>query len=199
MNEPLTLIEMHMVKHAGFYETGVLKPEPHYRLVENIDEYARDAGIRVGDICVPFKNCNPTDPERVYVELLVKTGAKTVETLGMYYEKEMDPTIHDRSRVIAAAMLRYFIATKVINQRRFFDLIVEGEDFNDYTVLILPDIFRNIAGLSEGLRRSTSSILMERYSEGKHTIVGRITSMKEVANKFGDDVSGMIEQHFMGA
>ncbi len=199
MSEPLTLIDMHVAKFADYYANGVLVPSHHYRLVENIDNYARDAGIRVADIYAPFSAIKPTEVETDYVTHLCKTRGKFVEALGMFYNQEMDPLVIDRLRGFAGALLRNHIATKFMTQRRFFDLIIENEDFDEYTVIVLPDIFRHTNGLSDGLCRSTGSVLMERYSEGKHTIVGRIPSWKAIGNKFGEDIVELINSNFMGA
>lgn len=195
---PETLIELHAKKYARFYATGVMDPKVHWRLVQAADTYAAEAGIRPSDLYIEFKTFCKTADERNYITMVIRHHGMPTEMAGLYYGMDMDPPIIDRYRGIVAALLRHFVASKLIMQGRYFDMVMSGDnEFSDTPVLCLPDLFRGADNLSEGMRRSIASMLLDRYVAGNQVCVGKIPTLKQIDNRFGSDVADLINHHYV--
>lgn len=193
---PNSLLSDHLIRFPEWYVEGVLDPETHYRLVENAFEYAREAGCRPKDIYRKLKDTCNTEAEYTFVRELAKHRGKVEEFSGLYYTTDMDPAILDRLRGLTGALVRNFVPVKLLSQGRFFDMIVDGEDFDDYPVLIINDLFR-VGPVSDALRRSISSIIIDRYQLGRQTCFGKILSMNLIMEKYGEDVVQLISENFL--
>lgn len=189
-------LEQHTARYPEWYAEQVLVPETHYRLVENAFEYAKDAGCRPLDIRNKLKAVCDTGIERTFVVELARHRGSVTDFSGLYYTGKMDPPILDRLRAITGALVRNFVPVKLLSQGRFFDMIVGGEDFDSYPVLIINDLFRD-GPVSEALRRSISSLIIDRYQLGWQTVFGRIDSLPVISEKYGEDVVDLIVNSFL--
>ncbi len=189
------LIAEHIIQYGRFYENGILVPSVHYRLVENAETYAGEAGIRPTDIYEPFSVINPTMLELDYVKTIARNSP--CEFHGMYYVEPMDPPIVDRMRAIVGALIRNFEPAKLMTQGQLFDAIHGDVDLSDYKVLCLPDLVSAPGTISDGLRRSISTMIMTRYIAGQQICFGQITSIGKITNLFGPDIAALIETHYV--
>jgi len=193
--DPVSLLGMHVEKHKLFYENGVLDPVVHHRLVENAPEYARIAGIRVADIYEPFSGVCNTNREKEFTSIIARNTSTKIA--GMYYTEDMDPPIVDRMRVITGTMLRNFEPARLITQGRLFDLIMDNSELSDFRVICLPDLMHATTSISEGLRRSVSTMFVDRYIEGLQIVLGKIGPLKKIGERFGSDVLEIIDLHYI--
>ncbi len=189
------LIAEHIIQYERFYENGILVPSVHHRLVENAEAYAEEAGIRPMDIYEPFSVINPTARELNYVEKIARNS--DYDFNGMYYVEPMNPPIVDRMRALVGALIRNFEPAKLMTQGQLFDAIHGDVDLSSYKVLCLPDLISAPGTISDGLRRSISTMIMTRYIAGQQICFGQITSIQKLENLFGPDISALVETHYV--
>lgn len=186
---------MHVDRYKKFYANEVLKPEVHHRLVVNAEAYADDAGIRVTDIYDKFRRVCKTDAEWTWINVIARNAVPDFS--GLYYLSSMDPPIIDRMRALVGACVRNFVRAKLVTQGRLFDMIIDNTELDDYRVLCLPDLMHGSGNVSEGLRRSVSTMFLDRYVAGHQICLGKIGSLKHVETLYGSDVSDCINSHFL--
>ncbi len=190
-----SLLDLHKEKFKKFYEGGLLDPAVHYRLIENVEAYADEAGIRVGDVSAPLSPVCNTMEEQSYVRHIAANRGHSLS--GMYYQSEMDPPIIDRMRAICGTLIRNFEPAKLIPQGRLFDMIIDNVELDDYKVICLPDLMDDVFSIGDGLRRSVSTLFIDRYINQKQVVLGKIDNLKSVREKFGSQMADIISNKYM--
>lgn len=185
----------HVKKFAEFYESGVLKPETHHRMLGNIEEYSKQAGIQPMDVAKPFSETCGTKLELDYVLYCIRQEQGTFN--GIYYSDHMSPPIMDRHKVFAGTIMRHFRKVKVLSQNLFFSMQHDGFDFTKYHTLCIPDLMTNIATLGDWHRRSISGLVMDRYLDGQQLILGRLASVHSIESVLGFEVVVIIKEHYV--
>lgn len=195
MIDPDKYLEQHAKKFEAFYNTGVLVPSKHHRMLGNIKEYAKQAGIQPMDVARPFSETCDYELELSFVLHCIREEYDQIN--GLYYTGDMDPPIMDRHKVFAGTILRHFRKVKLLNQNLFFGMQHSGFDFSGYHTLCIPDLFTNIISLGDWHRRALSGLITERYLDGQQLILGKLAAPQDMLNVLGEDAVGIIKKHYV--
>ncbi len=178
------------------FETGVLVPEVHERLVANLEGFASDAGI------APHWIYKPLDPELPELELnYVRNFPKHRELglAGMCLLKSVVPVgaAEDRMSALAGAFLRNFIRAKVMTLGSALDALASGDTI-DSTVLLIPNFCTGSAmetKLQEWHCRLLHDLMSERQTRGLQTVV-YASELKRVSSYMGQPIADLIDSHY---
>ncbi len=166
------------------YESKVLDPEIHGRLVKEIESVARRANIPVQMVWTSMtKFC--TDDEIAYVRELRRKNA--VGILGLVYEgyltKDSVPVI-DRMSAAAAACVRNYINAQVMMVSEIIQHTQAGTMPNP-TVLLIPNFY---IGEDDSVPKWRSGVLLDvlysRKQEGLQTFL-YVRDMNDLKADYG--------------
>lgn len=113
------------------------------------------------------------------------------KSMGKYPGK----TVPDRMRYMAGVFLRNFVDAKVMSVDRVIsEHISEGVDCS---VLMIPNFFvakSKGGGLSDRQLNILYNLLLDRYIDGDHTILGVKGSYDDLRQEFGETIAEHIEE-----
>lgn len=158
-------LEDHVARNHHAYESGVLRPEVHYRLVEKIDEFASRAGIDPSWVWTPLSSVVGPD-EVAYFRAFRKTDAR-----GLVYYGTFDPPVWRRMGALAGAFMRNFVSVRVVPMEGIVDETMDGEWAPDFDVLMVPDFCPDGLKANDARRRIAFAMLMDRMNRGRHTLL----------------------------
>lgn len=194
MVESPEVLKEHVLEHARLYRSGVLKPELHYRLVEDLQHYAMMAGIQESDIITPFSSVLGTEKERQY--LCKFSSVLSPVKIGFRYVGLFDPDVSHRMAIIAGTLLRNFISVRLITAETLVTEVVNGHT-PDNTALLIPDFAPTGLKITNMRRQILQTVLFERANVGKKTFIG-IANEENVAGGYGVDVLNFILARYTG-
>ena len=193
--QPLFDLKDHIAKYGIWYESKVLIPKIHYRLVEDIDNIAHSAGL------VPYYLT------RSMSELCTKEEidwAKKSKSLvkaknpiyGLCYT-----SLHfneERMFLMAAAFLRNYISVKIMTVQDLIEVCRSGEAPPE-TVLFIPNFYlSNDSGGSIPAWQVSMllGVLYSRISMG-HLTVLYCESFPGLTTSYGSRFSELLTRKFM--
>lgn len=165
------------------YETKVLDPEIHGRLVKEIESVARRAGIPIPTVWTSMKEACSAEEIDYVRELRKKTA---LGSLGLIYvgpQKAGNP-ISYRMSLVAAACVRNYINAQVMVVTEAIKQTQDGS-MPSPTVLLIPNFYAN-ADMGTPLWRSglLLDMLLSREQEGLQTFL-YVYNMAALKNEYG--------------
>jgi len=177
----MIVLDEHIETQASpIYDHGKLDPSVHAKLVLDMDRYAAEAGIQVRDITGAAYHLTPIEIEYLTEFRRTQEDGK----LGIVYIGAQDPSVSQRSRSIAGALIRNFITANVIPREALLEHLFKGRIGPQGTLVAVPDFHYHDAPAAT--RRALSSWLMGRASRGKQTVIG-VPDNKAKAEIFGSE------------
>ncbi len=178
-----------MIDH---YESGVLKPELHGRLVENIDAYAKDAFITVDWISSRLTDyCG--EPE---IEWLRRFKFHHQEKCYGLCLTGDSSTVIDRMSAMAGGLLRNFIRARVMTLHTI--LSDDAPDLTGTTALLVPNFYLTKGGganIPQWKIGELQDLLMNRRLQGLMTIV-YVEDMAKMGNDYGVHTRKFVEANY---
>ena len=174
--------------NADLYAPGKLKPAVHFRLVEELERIAREAGVSVRDIA--GHDYFLTEPEVEYLKGFNRV--RHTGKLGIIYIGQHDPSVLNRSRSIVGALLRNFISARMAPREVLINSLFGSGGTVRGDLVAVPDFHYQDAPVAT--RRALSSWIMDRVSRGQQTVLG-VPNTKVMNDLFGDAATGYM-QHF---
>lgn len=165
LEKDVDLFEAHRAKYERAYSTGVLTPEVHWRLVENLPRYTRAAGVIPSDVWTPFDEVCGTEEEMAFV-----TGYDENPSLGLVYVGRFDPVVDRRMRVLAGLFLRNFLTARVASAEVLVSEALSGA-VESVTALFIPDFCTQSSSYPDVRSRFMYSLIVGRLAEGHTTVV----------------------------
>jgi hypothetical protein len=185
--------------YANAFKSGVLKEEVHGRLVQNLDAYARDAGIQPRWVWTPLAaTCGQVEVN--YVRQYPTHRAEGLVS-GLLYLRDASaefPNVDERMSAIAGAFTRNFIRARVMTLSMVLDHISDGEPVGA-TILLIPNFcLSKVEGgdLPAWKAATVYDLLLKRRAENLHTIL-YASSMGDVIKFYGTACSHMLDSHFL--
>lgn len=176
------------------YESNLLKPEVHDRLVRDIENVAKGAGIPMSLIWTPLAtNCGPEEVE--YVRKLRHHASEGVAGFAYIGRKPAGP-IATRMMAMAGAFLRNFVNARVMTVQEVLALSKDDKLPNP-SVLLVPNFFigKEQGGSIPAWQVSLLlGVLYNRQAEGLQTVL-YIEDMDAMATQYGD----VFKSHVMGS
>lgn len=179
------------------YESGVLSPSVHSRLVQNMEHFARRANINETHVLYKMSKFSCTKPEIDYVKSLKRQVADGNYGL-VYLGKETKPVL-TRMMAVAGACLRNFVDAKVVVMQELLKDLKAGSP-PDVSVLLIPNFFIN---RSEGGKIAEWDIpellglLYTRMAKGQQTFV-YVSDFEALVKAYGEPMAMHLKHNLVG-
>ncbi len=191
MNETTIMV----AEKPDVYASGVLEEKHHGRLVADLDNYARDAGIQPHWIYKPLaKTCGEGVIEWTRRFRFHKLEGHS--GLAMIGGKNVDWS--DCMSAIAGALVRNFIRARVITVSRLMDEIEGNEPPTNYTCLLIPNFYigkKQGGHLPEWRASLLLDFLLERHTAGKQTVLS-VSNISNLSQEYGDGFTKLIQKNY---
>lgn len=177
------------------YDSKVLIPEVHSRLVQNLDQYARRANILDSMILNKMSNFACSKSEIEYMKAIKRMADKGVH--GMVYHGKETAPVMTRMMAVAGACLRNFIDAKVVTLQELISDIKEGNP-PDVTVLLVPNFFITRADggkIAEWHIAELLGLLYSRMTKGQQTFL-YVSDFDALRKTYGDPIANHLEKNF---
>ena len=176
------------------YDSKVLDPTVHGRLVAEIDAAASFAGIqakwiwtRLGDIC---------SPEEVTWVKRFKFHKDEDRSMLAYVGRDSSTDPEVRMSAVAGALTRNFITARVLTVNQVLDTIKEGKP-PLCSCLLIPNFFIEKSlggGIAHWQSQVLHDLLLDRSTRGLQTVV-YVTDMASLGAEYGKAIMKHIQSH----
>lgn len=178
------------------YATGVLIPEVHSRLAQNLEHFARRANIYESHVLNKMSKFSCSLPEISYVKSVRRQYESGLYGL-MYSGKENSPVL-TRMMAVAGACLRNFVDAKVVTLQ---ELLADLKDGNppDVSVLLIPNFFiakENGGKIAEWHIAELLGLLYARMARKQQTFV-YVSDFQALVKTYGEPMGLHLAQHFL--
>lgn len=168
-----------------------LDPDIHGRLIAEIDDIARYAGVPrkyIEESMAEF--CGDKEIEWV-------RGYKDHPRQGVFGLAYVGVGSTQRMMAMVGAFTRNFIMARLITMRDIVDLLREG-DMPDPSVLVIPSFYTSLAkGALTAYQISLLwDLLEDRMIKERQTVLG-IESMSKMKAGYGDHFAQLVENHYL--
>jgi hypothetical protein len=186
---------LHMSEVMQAYNTGVLSPEVHGRLVANLDCFARRANIMEQMVLHKMSEFSCTAIEIDYVKKIRRQPA--MGNYGLIYTGKETKPVLTRMMAVAGACLRNFVEAKVVTLQELLSDMKEGSP-PEATVLLVPNFF---VAKSEGGKiadwhiAELLGLLYARMAAGKQTFL-YVSDFQALQKTYGDPIAEHLKNHF---
>lgn len=188
-------MDAHIKKFEKWYESGILKPDHHARLVSDIERVAQTAKILPRFIANNMSECGCTEAEIDWLRDM-KYHRENGHT-GMVYLGGCG-NVADRMMAVAGACLRNYIDARMFTIQEVVDGL-KDHSLPDSRVMLVPNFFLMKTEGGDLPSWQTSSLLgwlYSRYSSGKYTVL-YVYSLNELASGYGVSFKDHIKQHYI--
>lgn len=178
---------------ADPYATKVLFPEHHAMLVQDIDNYALEAGIVKHWIWSPL--ADHCGPEVVEYAKKFKLHAQSGAIAGLCFTGKLDADTC--MSALAGCLTRNFIGAKVMTLTALLDAI-DKNAVPEARALLVPNFFHSIAEGGKIAPWQTSGLLdllTRRRVAGQQTII-YVSDVETMSNEYGLVIGKFVKQHF---
>lgn len=171
------------------FESGVLDKTKHGRLVLDIDQYAKRAGIAPECIWTSAKD-NLSPQEVKYLQKCLMLAHQ--DTPGLVYSGDGD--VSWRFCLMVGALIRAFVDARSMTAMEVVDQITHG-DHPEATVLFVPNFFSAVEFGKFDMRRASAlgDMLVYRAAHHLPTVI-KVDSLSGVSDRFGSHVGGIIKK-----
>jgi len=188
-----------MTMHVDPYETKVLKEEVHARLVQNLDVYARDAGIQRRWVWTPLaETCGDAEIDYVRKYPTHKAEGAVQGLLYVSASPGVSPKVDERMAAVAGAFVRNFIRARVMTLASVLETL--GSDKSvEATVLLIPNFCLSKAeggDLPTWKAAMVYDLLLQRSNANLHTVL-YASSVGEATKTYGTACGRLLDSHFL--
>lgn len=176
------------------YATGVLVKEHHDRLIANIDNYARDAGIQKHWIWTRLPD-DVAGAEREYLVAIRRHIAEGTRA-GLCYVGSADG-IDDRFSAIAGLLVRNFIRARYMTVGTVLDGLGDGS-LPDLSCVLIPNFFVPSAfggGIAKWQVSALYDFLLDRKARGQQSII-YVADLNALGKEYGLPMKNLIQSSY---
>lgn len=174
------------------YATKVLKPDTHERLVQDIDKFAKMAGIMKHWIWTPLAEiCN--DDEIEWVKNFKFHAGQNKAGL-IFVGTDAEPPVELRMYAMAGALTRNFIWAQVTTAQSILPHIEKG-DLPEATCLLLTNLSPGKGLVPSWKGALLLDMLMDRAATGKQTVI-TVPHMQDIEGDFGSTFFKFLDQNY---
>jgi hypothetical protein len=183
----------HKAKYLPYYKPGLLHPEFHQKLVENIERVCSLGRIPALYVyAIPLsKYCDEADCK--YVEEFRQWKKKGIT--GMAYVGDV-PHVADRMMAIAGALTRNYVEAKVMSVQELIQS-VKDDSVPTSTCILVPNFYlpKDQGGSIPDWQVSMlMAVLMERFAMGLQTVL-YIQDLKKMERDYGRPMVEFVRDH----
>ena len=180
------------------YSTGVLVKEHHERLVADLHNYARDAGIAPRWLWTPMaEECGLQEIE--YAKQFKQYRLNGKVSGLVYIRSAQDETpIEPRMSALTGVLVRNFIRARMMTLGTVLDLCASGEP-PDATCLLIPNFFlskKEGGTIASWQVSALYDLLVKRQLTGLQTVLC-VSSLKDMRNEYGLAFGSLIESNYI--
>jgi len=185
-------LDKHLAKYKIWYESGVLIPEVHYRLVEDIDNICASAGVPPIYLTRSMEGtCSEDELDWFRGNPLSPFS----DTSGLVY----DTFTFNEERLIllASAFLRNYINAKIMSLQEIIDVCSKGGS-PSCTVLLIPNFYlsKDSGGdISSWKPSYLLGMLYSRMSKGLLTVM-HCESISGMVSNYGNSFGTLINDNY---
>lgn len=179
------------------YNSGVLVPEVHSRLAQNLEQYARRANIYEAHVLHKMSKFSCSMPEISYVKS-IRRQAEENGLCGLMYSGTENSPVLTRMMAVAGACLRNFVDAKVVSLQELLSDLKEGRP-PDVSVLLVPNFFiakENGGKIAEWHIAELLGLLYTRMAKKQQTFV-YVSDFKALVKTYGEPMGLHLSQHFL--
>ena len=181
---------------ADPYATGVLNKEHHDRLVADLRNFARDAGIQPRWIWTPL--ADTCGPEEVgYVRQFNRLRAEGVVQGLCFVGGGEEAPVGPRMAAIAGALVRNFVRARVLTVGTIIDQLDKG-DAPECSCLLIPNFFLPKAEggtLAAWRINALYDLLTKRGVSGQQTVI-YAANLAALGKEYGSSFSALVRDSF---
>jgi len=178
------------------YESKVLDPERHERLINQIESVSSAANIPISMLWTSMKSfCN-------HEEIKFVTNLRGHEAIGVYgfayVGDEGEVLVLNRMMAVTGACLRNFVNARVMPLHEVLQGI-KKHDLDQPTVLLIPDFFmgkKEGSNIADWQVSGLLSLLFTRQTLGLQTFV-YVSNLQELGLAYGPAFRKHIETNFV--
>ena len=178
------------------YASKVLVKEVHDRLVADIDNFARDAGIQKHWIWTSLKGI-ASNAEITYGRQFKQHQVSGAVSGLAYVGRDDELVVDDRMAALAGFLLRNFVRAKLMTLSAVLDAAKDGY-ISDATCLLVPNFFmskKEGGGLPGWQVNLLLDLLTARKVHGLQTVI-YVSDMDAMAQEYGLALSKMVAGNF---
>ena len=173
------------------YATGLLHKEHHSRLVANLTNFAKDAGIQRHWVWTPIESfCS--DEEQTYVNTFKRHASYGVG--GLCYVGMEGLEVRNRMSAITGKLVRNFIRARMMTLGTVLDTIAQ-EGSVTATCLLIPNFFiaKDQGGsIATWQVQTLFDMLMQRQADGQQTVIG-VTDKGLLGKEYGRPLTELLD------
>lgn len=174
------------------FKPGVLKPDVHARLVQEIDSIAAAAMIHPKWICAPLANTAP--PKVVeWVRTFKRNYEEGISGLALTGAGKVSQSVNTCS-AIAGALIRNFVNAQVMMEAQLFEQGETSHGVADPTCLLIPNFYTGV-DLAQWRVHALQEVLYDRHMRGRATVI-YVTNINEMAAKYGSATAELIRDNY---
>ena len=181
-------------RHKAYYAPGVLKPEVHHRLVEQIVEVSHQCHVPIQYIIHSAGEF--LSPGEIQWLQGFNQHAMTGR-FGICYSGNINA--QHRMQAISGCLLRNFVDARVFQVSRLLDALKSDDSLASVSCLSITDICMvlpgNKAALSSWMVSDLYDLLQFRIGEGKQTLL-YVQSMPALKSAYGEAFHTLIKTNF---
>jgi len=178
------------------YASGALKKKIHDRLVADLENFAKDAGIVPSWIAAPLPK-TITQIERDYLREFKSQSSKGISGLCLISRNEHGQNeIH--TSALAGCLVRNFIRARVMTLGAILDLLAKHE-IPELSAILIPNFFIPAADggtIASWQINALYDFLIYRHTRGLQTIFC-ISDRNTLSKEYGDAFIRLIDTHYL--
>ena len=179
------------------YASGVLQREHHDRLVADLDNFARDAGIQPRWIYEPLPKTVSAD-EIDYLRRFRRHIASG-DVAGLCLTRKSGiKSIDQHMSALAGCLVRNFVRARVMTLGAVLDHLA-AKDMPDLTCLLVPNFFHSAAEggtIASWQVSALHDLLVARAAAGLQTIL-YASDLNLLGKEYGLALKGLIDAHYV--
>jgi hypothetical protein len=177
------------------YASGKLVKGVHDRLVANIENYARDAGVETHWLWEPLADhCGPHEVE--WVKRFAFHRSERVHGLCLTRASD-DPKVEAHMAAIAGVLVRNFVRARIMTLGTVLDAIAAGSH-PEATCLLIPNFFQSKeegGAIAPWQVFALHDLLVRRVTMGLQTVI-YVSDMAALESEYGSDFVRLIDNNY---
>lgn len=182
-----------MSKPEPWYESGVLKPDVHHRLVADMDRVAQEAGIQKQWLWTRLSET--LSPAEIVWWRRFHFHAAQGKAGLIYHGRGYKPKVETRCFALAGALVRNFVHARVMTATQVLDAARAGSSPR-HTCLLITNFFseRQVTAEQAHWRAGVlHDLLLARQALGLQTVI-HVTHMPTLEKEYG----ASLHEHLQG-
>lgn len=179
------------------YAQGALVPDVHERLVADLDNFARDAGIQKHWIATPLGD-GVSDWEREYIKAFKRHCVEGSVAGLCYTQKSALASVDQHFSLIAGCLVRNFVRARMMTLGEVLDHL-HGRSMPDLPCILIPNFFMSVSEggtIASWQVSALYDLLMSRQVQGQQTII-YASDPNLMGKEYGVAFSRFVADNFM--